>query len=310
MKQFKILVDVNSDLSNELRQRFDIEYLKAHITIPGGIEKDGVLEWDFTNEVDFYTSLKKNSKEYSTSPASPDEYAKVFEKFIEEGFDVLSISISKELSGTYEFACMGKEIALKKHKNAKIICVDSKKYSNGFGLLAILASIKRAEGLSIEEVASWLEENRYCVHQMGWLDDLSFVASKGRISHPKAFFGQLIGIKPLADFNPDGLVTVIGKAKGEKKAFKAIIEYMKATIKNPEDQIILMAETNRKEKTLEFKKMIEDEFHPKEIIVNTVYPSCGINVGPGLMAAYYFGTKASEDLKDETKLLEDILNKQ
>ena len=60
MKQFKILVDVNSDLSNELRQRFDIEYLKAHITIPGGIEKDGVLEWDFTNEVDFYTSLTKN----------------------------------------------------------------------------------------------------------------------------------------------------------------------------------------------------------------------------------------------------------
>ena len=54
--------------------------------------------------------------------------------------------------------------------------------------------------------------------------------------------------------------------------------------------------------------MIEDEFHPREIIVNTVYPSCGINVGPGLMAAYYVGKPASEDLKEETKLLENILN--
>ena len=308
MRKFKILVDVNSDLSYELRKRFDIEYLKAHITIPGGIERDGLLEWDFTNEGDFYTSLKKYNKDYSTAPASPDEYEMAFSKIIEEGYDVLSISISKALSGTYDFACMGREKTLEKHPDAKIICVDSKKYSNGFGLLAIYAAIKRDEGLSLEEVAKWLEENRDRVHQMGWLDDLSFVAAKGRISHPKAFFGQLIGVKPLADFNPDGLVTVMGKAKGEKKAFKAIIEYMRKTIVNPENQIILMAETNRKEKTLEFKKMIENEFHPKEIIVNTVYPSCGINVGPGLMAAYYFGTKASEELKEETKILEEILN--
>lgn len=309
MKDFKILVDVNSDLSLELRQRFDIEYLKAHITIPGGIERDGVLDWDFTNEGDFYTSLKKKSKEYSTAPASPEEYAMAYEKIITAGYDVLSLSISSKLSGTYEFACMGREIALKKYPEAKIICVDSKKYSNGFGLLAILASQKKAEGMNIEEVAGWIEENRNKIHQMGWLDDLSFVASKGRISHSKAFFGQLVGVKPLADFNPDGLVTVMGKAKGEKKAFRAILEYMRKTIVDPENQIILMAETNRKEKTLEFKKMIEEEFHPKEIIINTVYPSCGINVGPGLMAAYYIGTAASEDLKEETKLLEEILNK-
>ena len=57
MRKFKILVDVNSDLSYELRKRFDIEYLKAHITTPGGVERDGVLDWDFTNEGDFYTSL-------------------------------------------------------------------------------------------------------------------------------------------------------------------------------------------------------------------------------------------------------------
>lgn len=309
MKEFKILVDVNSDLSAELRKRFDIEYLKAHITIPGGIERDGVLEWDFTNEGDFYSSLKKNGKEYTTAPASPEEYKEAYLKYLKNGFDVLSLSISSKLSGTYDFAKMGRDLALEEYKDGKIICVDSKKYSNGLGLLAILASEKRKEGMTIEEVAKWLEDNTSTIHQMGWLDDLSFVASKGRISSSQAFFGQLIGVKPLADFSKDGLVTVLGKAKGEKKAFRAIMEYMRRTIVNPEEQIILMAETNRKEKTLEFKKMIEDEFHPKEIIVNTVYPSCGINVGPGLMAAYYVGKPVSDELKEETKLLEEILNK-
>ncbi len=307
MKNYVILVDVNSDLSPELRKRFNIEYLKAHITTPGNIDRDGILDWDFTNENDFYTSLKKNKDAYKTAPASPEEYKNAFLKYINSGFDVLSISISTKLSGTYEFATMGRDLVLDENKNAKIFCVDSRKYSNGFGLLAIMAAMNRDKGMTIEENVAWLEANRNNVHQMGWLDDLSFVAAKGRISHPQAFFGQLIGIKPLADFSPDGLVTVLGKAKGEEKAFKAIIEYMKRTIINPEEQIILMAETNRKEKTLKFKELIEKEFHPKEIIINTVYPSCGINVGPGLMAAYYFGTPVSEELKEETKILSEIL---
>ena len=307
MKKFIILTDVQSDLSKELRERFDIEYIKGHLTTPDGVEHDGLLEWDFCEKKEFYNSLKNKKNTYTTSPASPEEYKEKFLEYLNQGFDVLSISISSKLSGTYDFACQGRDLALAEKKDGKVICIDSKKYSNGIALMAINASILRSEGKSIDEVSKWLEDHSRNIHQTGWLDDLSFVASKGRISHPAAFFGQLIGIKPLADFNPDGLVTVIGKAKGEKQAYKVILDYIKAEIENPQDQIILIAETNRYEKAVELKRLIEEEIKPKEVILTTVFPSSGINVGPGLSAAYFMGKYTSDDLVEETKLINSLL---
>lgn len=309
MKKFIIITDVQSDLSKDLRERFDIEYIKGHLTTPDGKEHEGLLEWDGFEKKEFFSGLKNKSNTYTTSPASPEEYKEKFLEFTKQGFDVLSISISSKLSGSYDFACQGRDLALAEAKDSKIICIDSKKYSNGIALMAINASILRSEGKSIDEVAKWLEDHSRNIHQTGWLDDLSFVASKGRISHPAAFFGQLIGIKPLADFNPDGLVTVIGKAKGEKQAYKVIIDYIKAEIENPQDQIILIAETNRYEKALKLKELIETEIKPKEVVLTEVFPSSAINVGPGLNAAYFLGKYTSDDLVEETKLLTSLLEK-
>ena len=307
MSNFVILVDVQSDLSQELRDRFNIEYIKGHLTTPDGKEHDGLLDWDGHDKKSFFNALKKKGNTFTTSPASPLEYKEKFLSFVNQGLDVLSISISSKLSGTYDFACQGRDLAKAEVKDAKIICVDSKKYSNGIALMAINAALLREQGKTIEEVAEWLNSHSRNVHQTGWLDDLSFVASKGRISHPAAFFGQLIGIKPLADFNPDGLVTVIGKAKGEKEAYKVIINYIKAEIENPEDQIILIAETNRETKAVELKRLIEEEIKPKEVILTHVFPSSAINVGPGLNAAYFLGKYTSDDLVEETKLVTKLL---
>ena len=142
---------------------------------------------------------------------------------------------------------------------------------------------------------------------MGWLDDLSFVAKKGRISHSKAFLGKLIGVKPLGEFDHSGVTTVVGKAKGERSAYKAILEYMNQTIEDPSDQIIIIANTNRMAQAEVLRGMIEEKFHPKAIYINDVYPACGLNIGPGLMAAYYVGKPISDDLSSEKELISKIL---
>lgn len=309
MKKFVILPDVTCDLSEELRKKFDIEYVKGHIVFPDKVEREGVLEWRYNTREEFYKDLKKNPNGYSTSPANIDEFKAAFIKYIKEGYDVLSLSISSALSGTYNFALKARDAVLEEYPDAKIICIDSQRYSNGFGLIAIYASLLRAEGKGIEEVAKIIEEKKNCFHEMGWLDDLSFVAKKGRLSNSKAFFGTLIGIKPLGEFNHQGLTTVIGKAKGEKKAYQAIMHYIEKTIENPSEQIILIAQTNHMKQALEFKEMLQNKFNPKEIIINDVFPSCGINVGPGLMAAFYMGKPISEDLKAETDIVNEILQK-
>ena len=127
-----------------------------------------------------------------------------------------------------------------------------------------------------------------------------------RKREPKAFFGTLAGVKPIGEFDYNGLTTVLGKVKGAKTAYSVLLGYMEATIENPEDQIIFIAQTNRLPQAMEYKKMIEEKFHPKAVFVNDVFPSCGINIGPGLMAAYYMGKPISRDLSEERALFEKL----
>ena len=174
-------------------------------------------------------------------------------------------------------------------------------------LLVLKAHEMYRAGKSIEEVASWLEENKNRFHQAGWLDDLSFVAKKGRITHAKAFFGTLAGIKPIGEFDYNGLTTVIGKAKGAKAAYAALLNYIENTIENPSEQIIFIAQTSRFPQAEKYKELIEERFHPKAIFINDVFPSCGINIGPGLMAAYYIGKPISKDLGEERAIIEKAL---
>ena len=312
-KKFVILPDVTCDLNKERRKEFDIQIVSGHVKYPNGKEEETMLDWaecsylsEPTAEA-FYNELKKDPTGFTTAPANVYEYYNAFEKYVQEGFGILSMSISSGMSGTYNFASQAKELILEKYPDAEIRCFDSMRFGPGFGLMAIWASLLRREGKTLDETTQFLEDNKNRFHQMGWLDDLSFVAKKGRISQPKAFFGKLIGVKPLGEFDPSGVTTVIGKAKGEKSAYRAIIEYINQTIENPTEQIIVIANTNRRAQSEVLKSMIEEKFHPKAIYINDVYPACGINIGPGLMAAYYVGTPISNDLSKEKEMMSRIL---
>ena len=314
---FVILSDSACDLTKELRERFNVEYVMGHMTLPDGTERRTTLEWDFTTPEQFYKDVKakKNfnpeTKQslYTTAPASIDEFEEEYKKYLDKDQDLLVITISTGLSATFNFAKKAADELKEEYPSRKIIVIDSLRYSTGLGLLVIRAAQKREEGLNLEEVAAWVEENKSKCHQMGFLDDLSFVAMKGRISKPKAFMGQMIGIKPLAEFSYEGLPSVLGKVKGDAQFYDACLAYIEKTIRDPKDQIIFIAETAREKQALELKKRIEEKFAPKEVIVNTVHPQNGINIGPGLCAAYYFGTEISKDLSIEKEYITQIISK-
>ena len=155
-----------------------------------------------------------------------------------------------------------------------------------------------------------IDENKNKIHQCGWLDDLSFVAKKGRLTHSKAFFGKLAGVKPIGEFDYNGLTTVIGKVKGAKKAYSVLLNYLENTIENPSEQTIFIAQTNRYTQAVKYKEMIEERFKPKEVVIVDVFPFCGVNVGPGLMAAYYVGKPISKGLDQEKELIQKLIEAQ
>lgn len=306
-KKFVIIPDVTCDLSEELRNKYDIQFINGYYSTPDGKEHPSFLKWEDMTSEQFYKELKADPNGFKTAPPNIQEWHDVFEQYIKEGYDVLGMTISSGISGTFAFMCEAVKQIREEYPDAKVRCIDSMRFSSGCGLMAIYASILREQGKTIDEVADWLEENKNRFHQSGWLDDLSFVAKKGRLTQAKAFFGTLAGVKPIGEFDYNGLTTVIGKAKGEKQAYKVLIRYIEETIENPHDQIILLATSDRKKQAEVYKKMIEDIIRPKEVIINSVFPSCGINVGPGLMAAYYVGKPISKDVVEEKEIMSRLL---
>jgi len=305
---YAISPDICCDLSAGLRDRFGVDgYLKWYMRTPDSDDFEGSLDLSEAELDAFYALLKVKKTGYSTSPCSVDQIVSYFETFLQQGKDILAICLSSKLSAMYNLMLNAQKIACEKYPGRKIIVVDSMKYSTALGLLTVKACELRAEGCSIEQNAEKLEKIKRTIHQMGSLDDLFWLASKGRVSHAKAFFGTLAGIKTLGDFDSDGMVTPLAKISGYKKAQKATIEYIKKTIISADEQIIFVAHSARKEQAEILASLIKEEIKPKEVILCNIYPINGINIGPGLFAAYYFGAEIT-DLKREKEIINAIIS--
>lgn len=306
---YVIIADVNCDLTKEVRERFKVEYLKGHIVVNG---KDCLSDLDgelFPDLDEFYKLLKNKKHTITTSPASVEEHKACFEKYFKEGKDVIYVAISSAISGTYNFALMAKKELEELYPNRKLAVIDSYRYGTAIGLLAITLAQKREEGLSFDETVKFAEEAKSRIHQMGPMDDLFFLSRKGRVSKGKAFMGTLVGVKPMGDFTDKGMAGVLVKVKGNQAAIQTTVEYIKRTIVNPENQIIFVSDTARKENATKIAELIRKEIKPKEVIQLTCGCAGGCNIGPGLAAAYYFGEPISKDNEKEKAIIDAITAK-
>ncbi len=308
MREFEIFADCSCDLEQSICNELNITLIPGHIRLPDGTEIAAYPRWENTGANEFYASLKKEPNSYTTSPPNVYEFETIIEETVSKGKDILIMTISSGISGAYNFALQAKSHIQAKFPDANIFILDSMRFGPGFGLMVMHAAEMRDKGCGLEEIASYLENNKNRYHQAGWLDDLSFVAKKGRITHAKAFFGTLAGVKPIGEFDYNGLTTVLGKVKGAKMAYSVLLDYIEKTIINPEEQTIVIAHTSRLKEAEEYKKLISERLQVKDILIKDVFPFCGINIGPGLMAAYYVGKPISKDLQDERNMFEEIIS--
>ena len=311
MSNFVIIPDASSDLTRDLRARFHIPtYIKGTLYLPDGSETPVGLDWELMGPEEYYNSMSGRKTLYKTASARRQDILATFEPFLKEGKDILNITLSSALSGTNQICRKVAEELMEQYPGRKIVVVDSLRYSTALSLLVIMASQKQQEGASLEETAEYLEQNKHRVHQIGPLDDMFFLCKTGRVSNFKAFFGTLVGINPVDDFNRQGMSQVLGKFKGKQRAFDAAIEYMKGTIENPEEQIVFVAHSNREQAAKVLAQRVQEAFSPKEIIINPVGMSCGASIGPGLCAVFYQGKQISENMEQEQALMNSIIAKQ
>ncbi len=310
MSEFVIIPDTGCALTKDLRARFGVDDIVRGLLIyPDGHSELTDPDWTNTTPEEFFTTMSEKKQLFTTSLPTPDEFDTVYRRHLSAGKDILALSLSSALSGTYGASCTAAEKLRKEFPERKIVCIDTLRYSAAMALLCAYANDLRSQGKTIEETAEAIVATRKTLHQSGILDDLFFCRRMGRASGMAAVMGTLVGIKPMADFNASGLCHVIGKVRGYKAGYRACIDYMKATITDPEKQLIIVMHSNRLEEAQKYRAMIEEELHPKETLITSVGQACGPNVGPGLIAAVYFGAELSEDLSAEKALCDSILQK-
>lgn len=312
MEKYVILADVTCDLPKELREECGMEdYLKGHVHISLGDEERELLsdlDWESISAEEYYGILGNKRAKVSTAPPNLEEYSEAFERYVKEGYKVLSMSISSKISSTYSSATVAAARVREKYPDAEIYCFDALRISGAFALLTFYAHLLKQEGRSFEEVIEWLEANKQRVHQMGPIDDLIVVARRGRITMGKAIMGSFAGVKPMGDCNSEGYVTVLTKAKGIRKALELTVDYVKETAVDPESSCAIVMHTDRQQYAEALKALLEEKMQFKKVYVSACFAANATNIGPGMVGVYYFGDEIT-DLSRERETVARLTGK-
>lgn len=281
MKPVRILVDSTVDLPERCRAQVRAVPLTVHF----GDEEliDGVT----IDRRRFYERLIESDVLPTTSQATPAAFVKEFEAVRQAGESAVVITISAELSGTYQSAC----IAAADYED--IYVVDSRSAAIGSGILAELALEWAADGIAAAELAGLLTKKRDDICLLGLLDTLEYLRRGGRISRTAALAGGLLGIKPVVTLE-NGAVTMIGKARGSKQGNNLL---RRKVIETGVDfaRPVCLGYTGTSTKLL--RKYVEDnrdlfEEHLDDLHACIVGSTIGTHVGPDAIAAAYFAPRS------------------
>lgn len=285
--KYIIVSDSCCDLNLDQIEDFGIEVIPLSFQIKGKEYHNYADEREMKTH-DFY-DLLRNKEVSVTSQAAPSDFISVFTKYVKEGYDILYISFSSALSGTYNSSLVARNAVLDEYPAAKIVCIDSLSASMGQGLLVYHACKLQQAGKSIEEVAEFVNQN--ILHLVHWftVDDLGTLKRGGRLSATSAFLGTILNVKPVLHVSDEGKLVPVEKVRGRKKSLISIIERCKKTIINPSEQVIFISHGDCLEEAKFVGEKIKEEVGVKDIIYNYVGPVIGSHSGPGTIALFYLG---------------------
>ena len=312
MENFAIMTDAGGDFTREIIQKYGIEETPlSKVVWPDGSEKPADLYWETMKPNDYFALMQNKKNNFSSSIPAPQTILDRLTALAEAKRNIIVITISSTMSGGFSaFTIAAKEV-MEKYPKIKIQVIDSLRYSGAINLIAVEASLCRSKGMSFDETVKYLDQFRLRVHECGFLDDLFFLARKGRIKKSLAFMGNMIGVKPMADLcNETGQSQVLGKARGYKQVMKIFPKYIQRTIGDYRNKVFVITYSSREPQALEMKKIVEETFNPEHLIFVPMGQSTGANVGPGLAAAFYAGDEpVSPNCVKEQAILEDLLKK-
>lgn len=279
MEKIKIITDSTVDLPKELLEKMDVEVLPVLINFGEESYLDGI---EITLD-EVFKKIENGDTFPTTAQIVPNRFVEAFEKYLNQGYKVLAVLMSSGMSGTYQSACLAKQML----ETEDVQIIDSQTITSGLGLLVIEAAKLRDEGLKIEEIAKRLDETKQHINSSLSFDSLDNLVRGGRIPRAVGVVTGMLGIKLILEVR-DGVMALKGKVRGSKKAIKKIISDMEE-LGIRKDLPVIVVNVNNDEICDGLKEYLEE--HNIDYIEGPVGCSVGIHSGDKAVGVFFVSEK-------------------
>lgn len=284
---YVIVTDSAGNLPDEIIEKYNIEIVSLSY-IMGGVERKTYVKGEKTDLKAFYEKLR-NKEDSKTSLVPPEDFERTFENIAKEGKDILYIGFTSGLSGTYQSSVIAADLVREKYPDVRIVTVDTLCASIGQGLMVYYAVLMQEEGKSIDEIVTWIEENKLKMCHWVTVDDLFFLKRGGRVSATTAIAGTMLGIKPIIKVDNDGKLATVGKVRGRKQAINHLVEQFEKNAVDADNQIIGVVHGDCQDDADYLISEIKKRCKAKNYVCNYLDYVIGSHAGPGTLALFFLG---------------------
>ena len=286
MSQYQIITDSGCDLPKDKLEQLGVKLVPLTVNFRGENLDDSVDEGIKT----LYDGLR-TGETASTSAINPNRWAAAMEPVLQEGKDVLVITFSSGLSTTYQSAVIAANELQENYPQRQIKVVDSLCASLGQGLLVWYACQKQSQGLSLSDLAAWLEENRMRLCHWFTVDDLMYLKRGGRVSATTALLGTMLNIKPVLHVDNEGHLINVAKTRGRKAAIDALAAKAVQQGLPGQNELMYICHGDCLEDAEYLAKKLKETTEVKEVFIGYTGAVIGSHSGPGTLALFFMGSE-------------------
>lgn len=275
----RLYADNACDLDHKLLERLQVKLFYMPVTIKDHTYRDRLT----IDPPEFYRLIAEPGVIPTTAQINPVDFEEEFARVTAETDDeIIYIAFSSELSGTYQSACLARDMVNKD----RITVIDSRSASVGYGLTVIRAAQAIINGKTKSEVVKEIEDNIRRIQHIFVVGNFDMLKRGGRVSATSAALGNLLNIKLLLHFM-DGRIVPLEKSHGFKKARKRMLDIMGERGSNLSGQLIGINHSANLEGALELKDLITERFGCQDFVISEIGAAIGSHVGPGTLSVFF-----------------------
>lgn len=283
---FQIITDTSSNLPTDYLQKNNVTVIPFSYYING--KEYSCVDTNGFNGEKFYKAMRLGAQ-ISTSQINPQSYIDCFSPVLASKKDILFISMSSGISGSFHSAELAKQDLSAEYPDREILLLDTLGASLGEGIFVQKAVEMRDRGRSLSTTHATLTKLVKKMYQVFTVDDLTYLKNTGRLTGSAAVVGNMLQIKPLLKGNEDGQIVNFSKAIGRKRSIEMMAQKYNMLVENPEEQIVGIAHADCEEDAEYLITLLNRKKPPKEILTVMYEPVTGSHVGPGTLALFFFG---------------------